>query len=249
MMNNASISDTVLHSFVDNELEQDERSELLEVIGRDEALRERVCELRGLKEMVRHAYHHSSARGKSPSQNARPARSFDMANLQSIAACVALVLLGGLSGWFISAQSQLNGDQRMANLFTATTQSKELAANPDKIVVQVSNSDPVRLKTALDETESLLAAYKRSNRQLKMEIVANGSGLDLLRTGVSPYETRLALLKARYPNLDLVACNQSIGKLRKKGIIVQLLPQTGITPSAAEEIKKRLMQGWDYLRV
>jgi len=73
--------------------------------------------------------------------------------------------------------------------------------------------------------------------------------VDLLRSDVSPYAKRIALMQAKYPNLDFLACSQTINKLQKNGVIVHLLPHTGVAPSAVEQINKRLQQGWDYVRV
>ena len=66
MMNNQNISDELLNSFVDNELDPDERGELFNEINRNDALKARVCELRGMKEMVKHAYHRQPVREMSP---------------------------------------------------------------------------------------------------------------------------------------------------------------------------------------
>lgn len=241
MMYIQNVSDELLNSFVDNELETDEKSEILDTIGRDAALKERVCELRGLKEMVQHAY---PAHMRPPAKKLHPRLPY----IQSLAACLFLLLLGGASGWFISAWSGSKSDSKMLQLLQAM-QNNDIANEPDKIIVHVSNSNPVRLKTALDETESLLETYKRANRQLKVEIIANGGGVDLLRSDVSPYGARIGLMKAKYPNLDYLVCSQTVNNLRKKGVIMHLLPHTGMASSAVDEINKRLLQGWDYVRV
>jgi len=247
MMRNQDISDEFLNSFVDNELAPDEKNEIFNAIGRDGALKERVCELRSLKEMVQHAYQQPPA---SNSLNIRKLGAWrpPYRDMQRLAACVFLLLVGGGFGWLVSAGSESKIDLKLLNQFQAI-QSNDTAEEPSKIIVQVSNSNPVRLKAALDETENLLGTYKRANRQLSVEIIANGGGVDLLRSDVSPYKNRIGLMKAKYPNLEFLACSQTISKLQKKGIIVRLLPNTGVASSAAEEINKRLLQGWDYVRI
>lgn len=248
MMTNQNISDELLNSFIDNELESDETSEIFNAIGRDDALKERVCELRGMKEMVQHAYRQPPAHRMSPIKKLRTWQLPYIQNMPSLAACMFLLLLGWGSGWLMSASSGANSDPKLMNLFQAT-QSIDIAKEPGNIIVHVSNSNPVRLKTALDETESLLEAYKLANRQVKIEIIANAGGMDLLRSDVSPFGMRIGLMKAKYPNLDFLACSQTISKLQKSGLIVKLLPHTGVAASAVEEINKRLLQGWDYVRV
>ena len=243
-MNDQNISVEYLNSFVDNELDSDEKSELFEKLGHDGALKEQVCELRDLKEKVRHAYHQLPVRSgsfakKQPSYFRR---------IQSLAACLLLLLAGGASGWVIAGGADSKSGTKMVRLLQ-TIQGSVVVSEPDKIIVQVSNSNPVRLKTALDETENLLETYKRSHRPLQVAIIANDSGVNLLRTDVSPYAARLRSMKAKYPNLTFLACNQTISKLRKAGVIVKLFPNTVIASSALEEINKRLLLGWDYVRV
>jgi intracellular sulfur oxidation DsrE/DsrF family protein len=248
MMKSQHISDELLNSFIDGELAPNETGEMFITIGRDDALKERVCELRGLKEMVMHAYHLPPVNGISPSKRPGTWQIPRFQYLPKMATCMLMLLLGLGSGWVIFAGSHSMGDPKLMRLLE-TAQGNRIIAKSGNIIVHVSNSNPVRLKSALDETENLLSSYKRANRHVNVEIIANGSGLDLLRSDVSPFAKRIAMMKAKYPNLDLLACQQTIKKLQKQGINVKLLPHTGSTHSAVEEIDKRLHQGWDYVRV
>ena len=251
MMNNPGVSDELLNSFVDNELDRDERSELFSAINQDEALKGRVCELRNLKEMVQHVYLQPpvrAARKANKKLNRGWSAYIQGLNFPRLAVCMLLLSVGWVSGWLMFANSELSSNQKVMRLFQAT-QSSDIAEEPNNVIVQVSNSNPVRLKTALDETENLLAAYKRAHRELRVEIIASAGGIDLLRSDVSPFAKRIALLQAKYPNLDYMACHQTIDKLQGRGVKVRLLPNIRLAPSAVEQINKRLQQGWDYVRV
>jgi len=247
MINNQNVSDEYLNSFIDNELALDEQSELFNAIERDEALKERVCGLRSLKEMVQHAYRKPPASASPQIRKLRNWRPPYMQNMPSLAACMLLVLMGWVSGWLMFSSPMNANNSKIMNLFQAS-QNNEVAEQGN-IIVHVSSSNPVRLRTALDETENLLASYKRDDRKVMVEIIANAGGVDLLRSDVSPFAKRIALMQAKYPNLDFLACSQTISKLQKKGVIVHLLPHTGVASSAVELINKRLQQGWDYVRV
>lgn len=240
-MNN--ISDEFLNAFVDNQLEPEEKGHAFDVIGRDEALRASVCELRELKEMVQHAYQHPPVPKQSSGKRLR-----SPFQLQSLAACLLLLMVGGISGWFMSDLTGAQPGHEIVHLFQAISRN-DTGAEPNKIMVYVGNANPVRLKTALDESESLLETYQRINQKLQVEIIANDSGVDLLRAGVSPYAQRIARMQAKYPNLSLVACTQTLNKLQRRGVAVHLLPNIKSVFSAADEIKKRLEEGWDYVRV
>jgi intracellular sulfur oxidation DsrE/DsrF family protein len=56
-------------------------------------------------------------------------------------------------------------------------------------------------------------------------------------------------LRAEHPNLALVACGQTVERLREKGIEVRLLPGTRVASSALDQIVTRMGQGWSYVRI
>ncbi|HUW49706.1 MAG TPA: hypothetical protein VMV75_01685 [Sulfuricella sp.] len=237
------VSDEFLNAFVDDQLDTAEKSHAFDSVEHDNMLKEKVCELRGLKEMVRHAYEHPPARDRS----AVKGRRFETPYLQALAACL-LLCIGGASGWLAHIWTGPGSDREMVRLLQ-NVQRNDVGAEPQKIIVHIGSSNPVRLKTALDETENLLDSYRRSSRQLQVEVVANGGGVDLLRAGASPYARRIALMQEKYPDLDFIACGQTIKKLQEKGVDVQLLPKVGVATSAIDQITKRLKQDWVYIKV
>jgi len=94
----------------------------------------------------------------------------------------------------------------------------------------------------------MLRAARETGRPVAVEIVANSTGLDVLRVDVPSQASRLLTLRADYPNLTLVACGQTIERLRAQGIAVQLLPDTAIATSALDQIVRRIREGWTYVR-
>ena len=157
-------------------------------------------------------------------------------------------MVGGMAGWLAHGwRTPISEGQMMGAL--QALQHNDFDAKPVNYVVHVDTANPVRLKTALDETESLLS-NKKAGEKVQVEIVANGPGLNLLREGASPYAQRIAELQSKYPNLALMACGQTIRKLKEAGVNVELLPHTKITPSALEQIiSLRLKQHWVYIKV
>lgn len=118
----------------------------------------------------------------------------------------------------------------------------------ERVVLHVSSSRREALQTALDDVEEVLRASARRGRRIEIEIVANSSGLDLLRVDTSPFPARIAALRAQYTNLTLVACNQTMDRLREKGVTVHLLPDVQSARTALDQIVKRLQSGWAYVR-
>lgn len=238
------ISDELLNAFIDNELEPEDRDRLFAAINQDDALKNRACDLHEMKKMLQHAYELPQVTAASATKKLSGRQRF---YLQGLAASLALLLFGGASGWMFSAALASTSLPKVAHLIK-TIQSDTNVEEPDKIIVQVSNANPIRLKAALDETENLLENYKQAHRPLKMEIIANGGGVDLLRDGISPFERRVSTMQAKYANLHFYACNETVTALQKKGVVVRLLPNIGLATSALDEINKRVRQGWDYVR-
>ncbi|MFH1495096.1 MAG: hypothetical protein ABIG70_09910 [Pseudomonadota bacterium] len=243
MKQDQSISDEFLNAFVDDQLEPAEKSRAFDLVEHDEALKERVCELRGLKEKVQHAYLHPP----QPAHTQKKGRLSGTPYPQALAACLLLVI-GSMSGWFAHHWVGYGSDQEIMRSLQ-TVQRNDIGANSHKLMIHVGTSNQVRLKNALDEAENLLANAMHANQTIQVEIIANSKGLELLRADVSPFAQRISLMQEKYPALSLMACGQTIRNLHAKGVNVHLLPNTGVAPSALGEITLRLKQGWGYIKV
>lgn len=242
------VSQELLNAFVDNQLEPGEKDLAFDEIAHDGALHDQVCRLRELKAMVQHAYGTPPMPRRYPAARRRTPMKGGAYSLRSLATCMLLLAIGGASGWFLASLKGAQLSQDMGLLFPAISHN-EAPSKSSNIVIQVGTSDPLRIETALDESEKLLETSRRAHKDLKVEIIANNSGVDLLRSDVSRYARRVALMEARYPNLKFVACGLTLKRLRKNGVKIQLLPNTGSVASAPAEITRRLHEGWDYIRM
>lgn len=231
---NREISDEILCAHIDNELDPADRAELLERIATDGVLRGRACELWQLKQMVRGAY-------PLPRQTAAAHRR-DFAARRWLHALAASLLLaiGTISGWFVHGRSDT--EQLL------TGQISTIRADGGRVVLHLFSDDPARMEAALRTAERLASARDLSGRPFRVEFLANGPGLHLLREGGSPYAGRVAALHDAYDNLRLVACQEAMGRLRERGIEVTLLPGVEEATSAEGELAARLTQGWRYLQ-
>lgn len=230
-----------LNALVDRELDRHDEAAVLDAAQGDPRLQQRVDELRNAKALVRHAY-----RDVVPPNNAHRGRRSTAWRRVLAAACV-LIVTAGAGWWLDAAQSRLEDPDipRLAQRANAVAQ----IASPDRIVLHISSSAPARLTSMLDDAEDMLRAARAANRDVAIEIVANSSGLNVLRTdGPAQVTGRLSALRAEFPNLTLVACAQTIERLREKGITVHLLPDTTVASSALDEVVRRMHEGWTYVR-
>lgn len=233
MTDEFKVSREMQNAFVDGELDEADWARVAARMPGDERLRAEICQLRAVKELVQHAY----AAPVAARRAARPGTRW--------AAVAALCALSVAAGW-LARSSWSPGAADVERALTAGASIREVTS--DRILVHLSSSRRAAAATALDDVEDALRAAGQDGRALHVEIVANSSGLDLLRADTSQFAERLAALRAAYPGLTLVACNQTIDRLREKGIQVRLLPGVQVAPSALDQVVKRLQTGWVYVR-
>jgi intracellular sulfur oxidation DsrE/DsrF family protein len=237
-------SDEHLNAYLDNQLDSEERSVLLEALRRDQDLAARVCKLQKVQDMVQLAYHNVATEQSS----GRPGHRWQLYFAQ---AATALLILGlGLTiGWYSN-----NALNRPASLFELA-QSAQIATQPQpndelKLMLHVNSDDPHRLKNVLDEAEYLLNTSSQDHRKIRIEILTNGKGLKLLQKNNSEYAQKVSSLSQDYQNVQFMACRIAINRYRKEhGVSIQLLPNVQIVPSAMEEALSRQREGWTYLRI
>lgn len=234
------ISEEQLNAFVDNELDAADWTQLIEGIRRDDTLAERVCELRQLKDMVQMSYREPPQRPRVPGLKARSG-----SKARTALAAAVVLAVGAAGGWLSFAHLQGGQGGTFAQVVSLDADRQD----PRRIVVHVASADGDRLDSALGEAEALLAAFRAKAQRVKLEVVANAEGIDLLRTDASPYVQRIHRLASQYDNISFLACSRAIEKLRLKGIEVHLVPEARVIPGALEQIVTRLQEGWVYIRV
>ena len=243
MSQERKVSDEMLGAFVDGQLDGPEWASVAGTIEGDEGLREEVCRLRALKEMIRHSYAVPAAAGRRRDRFAG----------SRWLGLVAASLLFGVAGWFGHAEFSRPPALDAASAYALSGDWHSLRSDwgslrEGKVLVHVSSAGREALSAAVDEIEDLLRDARASKRRLQVEVVANGPGLDLLRADDADLAARLIALRVQYPELGFVACNQTIERRRAAGRPVELVAGTVVAPSALHEVVERLRAGWIYVR-
>lgn len=247
-MMNRHISDEQLHAFVDGQLGPEEQEHIFSALKQDEDLRRKVCEIRRMQDMVRHAY------AEMPSAPAQPAPRRRWRLSDAVAASV-LLAVGAAAGWLANGPQETTAlpeqvayERQDLDAFQ-TVQLLSAQGMQQNVVLHITTSDASKLGYALDEVESLLSSYRARGIPIKLEVVANGEGMALLRSDVSPYPQRTQELIRKYDNLAVVACANTLRWLQDQGVDTRLLPEVGTTKSGLERVVDRLQEGWLYVKV
>ena len=113
-----------------------------------------------------------------------------------------------------------------------------------KIVIQVSSSDIITQKMALNNAVNLQEHYGVDN--IKIEIVAYGPGLSLL-TQNSLQSTKVENLV--FNDIKFSACSNTIKIMEKRfNKKIKLLDDVAIVPAGAARIMELQEEGYAYLR-
>lgn len=235
-----SVSDEHLNAFVDDELDAEEKGRVFDEINRDEELNRRLCELHKVRQMVQHGY-----RNPPPPPNRRPKRRGAFNRPVAGAAAMLLLAVGALIGWFAHGPAT-PPPMTASNIEQGFSSRMEPKQN---VILHLDSTDPQKVRTAFEEMEMILAGYRRSGQRYHLEIITNESGVNLLREGASPYSAKVEQLMERFDNISFMACAKALKRLQDRGVRPELLPGTGIAPSALEQIIMRLDQGWMYIKV
>jgi intracellular sulfur oxidation DsrE/DsrF family protein len=245
MIQQDCVSEEMLHALIDGELEPVEAEQLYSRIGEDETLANRVCILRGMKDMVRLAYSHPpapSGKWQTPWQTPLNNRR----GMQQAIAAGLLLTLGIGAGWLLhSKQAPSIALQETGG----AVQLGATAADANRIIMHIDSASHQKFDALLDRADLLLTAAHDHKTPLQVEVLANSNGLNLLRADRSPFADRIAELTKKHPNLHFVVCAQTVARFTREEGRVVLMPEAKIAPSAIGEVVDRLQEGWTYIKI
>jgi intracellular sulfur oxidation DsrE/DsrF family protein len=248
------VSDELLNSFVDNELSAADRDRTFARVHADDEVGRTVCELRGVGELVRHAYEEPP-----PPQTTQDNTGNGRAAMRMVA-CVAFCTVVGSA--FVLAWNAFDPHLRVGTGTAAPSgpvadlgasgvvaSGSAPAVEPARILMHLSSGDQNRITEVLDEAEATARYYASQNRPSLIEVIANGDGIVLLLAASHEYSERVRALQAHYPNLRFSACRNTLERYARNGLDTHLQPNVGIVESGVAEIIRRQRDGWAYLRV
>jgi intracellular sulfur oxidation DsrE/DsrF family protein len=231
MVNNDDINETTLNAYVDRQLDPELQQAILRAIHSDARIRQRVGQLRMTKDWMRTGFAASRAKTVAPP---RYRGAWHRAGA-AVSAAVMVLAVGFSSG----VLGYLCADK---GVFGGAVQDQ-----PQRIVLHLDQSQPERFRAVLDYAEQFLRQYSEAGAQV--EVVANANGIDLVTSGVSPYEKRVRTMMRQYPNLHFIACANSIRQLRKRGSEALMITDVHSSSTALDHIVSRLRDGWSYRKI
>lgn len=124
-------------------------------------------------------------------------------------------------------------------LGSAAAAETTLPAN--KVVIQVSDSDPAKWKLALNNARNVQADLGAAN--VAIEIVAYGPGIGMLKADSA---VAGGVDDAIGSGVKVVACQNTMHS--QKLTNVDMLNKIGYVPAGVVELVQKQQQGWAYIR-
>ena len=125
------------------------------------------------------------------------------------------------------------------------------AAAPEvhKLVIQVSSANPAAIQLALNNAQNVFNYYEDHDGKVKVEIVAFGPGLSMLRESTSHVKDQIKdISEDTLGAVRFSACDNTIKAVEAKiGHKVHLVPQAKIVPGGVVRIMKLEKEGYAYI--
>jgi anti-sigma factor RsiW len=149
-MTKGEMGDWALHAYVDNEIAIDQRAEIEALIRSDAGSAQKVEDWRLQKALLRQAYDGVLAEPLPPSLKAtlRVGGGLAARPYLAMAAAVAMLLLGGLAGWFAARES---GGTQVADIARDAIAAHEIYSVEVRHPVEVTGDDQGHLQAWLSK--------------------------------------------------------------------------------------------------
>jgi len=248
MTSKQQLSDEILNAYIDQELDDQEMLRVQFLLSESSGLQRRLDVLQQLKTMVR-----SARPGNTPEI---PLESeIDQKDCRCHVTAAAVVLM--FAGWLMWALFPIDEHKPLSietALGTELTTTKTLfdTAQEDtavKVVLLVNRDEKQAGKFLFDQIDMLLAAAKRRHVAVRIEVLANGDGLTLLRSDMSPYAKKIHDIQNRYDNVIFIACADTIKRRKLSLADLNLFPEVMVVSSVSRRISLRQSQGWNVIQV
>jgi len=122
---------------------------------------------------------------------------------------------------------------------------------PYDIVFHLDDNDKARMNLVLNNVANVIKHFNKLGKEVRVEVVAYGGGLHMLRDDTSPVKARVKSFTETCDNVTFAACNNTMGKMTKqegKKPSLMKLNHIKVVPSGVIAILERQDQGWHYMR-
>ncbi len=123
------------------------------------------------------------------------------------------------------------------------------AAEPHRLALQISDSDPAKMRAVLDVAANVSRHYSGQGEDAEIVVVAFNGGLDMLLEDRSPVKERMANFLKSMPNVSFIACGNTLETLAaKEGRRPPLMEGVGVTQVGVAALMELAEKHWTVVR-
>ena len=117
------------------------------------------------------------------------------------------------------------------------------------LILQVNTNDAAAMNLALNNATNVAQYYEKVGEPVKIEVVAFGPGLHMLRDDTSPVKARIETMALSTPEVSFKACGVTEENMRKvENKDIPIIPQAQMVKSGVVHIMELEEQGWTYVK-
>jgi intracellular sulfur oxidation DsrE/DsrF family protein len=118
----------------------------------------------------------------------------------------------------------------------------------DGAVILIDRNDPHVMGHAISYSANLSKHFAEKGLKLQLEVVANGSGIEVFRADKTPLRDPLAALRQMVPDIALSMCASSkMIAEAKEQVAIQLIEGATLVPFGIGRVVDLQMKGWAYI--
>lgn len=118
----------------------------------------------------------------------------------------------------------------------------------DGVVILIDRNDPHVMGHAISYSANLSQHFSDKGLKLRLEVVANGSGIEVFRSDKTPLRAPLAALRQMVPDIALSMCASSkMIAEAKEHISIELIEGATLVPFGIGRVVELQMKGWAYI--
>ncbi|WP_139307799.1 DsrE family protein [Methylobacterium sp. 275MFSha3.1] len=118
-----------------------------------------------------------------------------------------------------------------------------------RIVYHVSSNDQPMMQRALGTADNAFKHYRSRGETARIEIVANGGGVHMMRSDTTPVGPMLQYMRSTYPDLVLTACGITRTIMEtNEARTVPLLEGVGVVTAGIVRAVELQEEGYAYVK-
>ena len=117
------------------------------------------------------------------------------------------------------------------------------------LILQVNTNDPAAMNLALNNATNVSQYYQELGEPVKIQVVAFGPGLHMLRDDTSPVKARIETMALSAPEVSFKACGNTKENMHKaENRDIPIIPQAQLVKSGVVHIMELEEHGWTYIK-